>query len=192
MILQPALRSLRTTLQREARRYKSKKVLTEETMSQSLRKMEYAVRGEVVLAAARLEHEIEEDRSSHPQVDRVLFTNVGNPHSVGQESLQWPRQVLALCNLPDDVGIYHPEVHHLFPEDVVERAKEIKHMAMNDQGTGAYSHSQGRLSFREHIAEFTEARDGGIPSNPEHIFMSNGASTGIEMILQTLLADESW
>lgn len=195
MIL-PSLTRLSTiptsTLYRGARRCFSHKVLTEETMSQAVRRMEYAVRGEVVSAASRLQHEITENPSSHPQIDHVLYTNVGNPHSVGQESLRWPRLVMALCNLPDDLGIDHPEAHRLFPKEVIDRAKEIKHISLEDQGTGAYSHSQGHFSFRQHISNFIEARDGGVPSNPDHIFMTNGASTGIDMILQTLLADETW
>ena len=99
---------------------------------------------------------------------------------------------MALCNMLDEFGIYHPEAHRVFPKDVIAQAKEIKHMSMHDQGTGAYSHSQGHLAFRQHIASFIEARDGGVPSDPDHIFMTNGASTGIDMILQTLLADETW
>lgn len=174
------------------RGFSSVKVLTEDSMSQSLRKMEYAVRGAVVDAADRLEHEIEEDPSSHPDIDHVLYTNVGNPHSVGQESLRWPRQVVALCNLPNDLGVDHPDAHHVFPPDVIERAREIKQIAMKDLGTGSYSHSQGHFAFRQHIANFIQKRDGGVPSSPEHIFMTNGASSGIDMILQTLLADESW
>ena len=190
----PILRSVMgpTVLRTGARRFKSQKVLTEDTMSQALRHMEYAVRGEVVTAATRLQHEIETDPASHPKIDHVLYTNVGNPHSVGQKSLHWPRQVMALCNMPDELGIDHPEVRRIFPDDVIKRAKEIKHITLHDQGTGAYSHSQGHLGFRQHIASFIEARDGGVSSNPDDIFMTNGASTGIDMILQTLLADETW
>jgi alanine transaminase len=138
--------------------------------------MQYAVRGEVVIAADRINKELKIDPNSHPAYDHIVFTNIGNPHSVGQHSLTWPRQVLALCNLPDSVGIDHPQASTLFPSDAIERARKIKHGSLNDQGTGAYSHSQGIMSFREDIAKFIEARDGGVPSNPNHIFMSNGAS----------------
>eukprot|EP00978_Attheya_sp_CCMP212_P016934 scaffold44773_cov45-Attheya_sp.AAC.1 len=153
--------------------------------------MQYAVRGEVVIAADRINKELKDDPNSHPAYDHIVFTNIGNPHSVGQHSLTWPRQVLALCNLPDSVGIDHPQASTLFPSDAIERARKIKHGSLNDQGTGAYSHSQGVISFREDIAKFIEDRDGGVPSNPNHIFMSNGASRSIDMILTTLLADET-
>jgi hypothetical protein len=94
MNLQVAARALRGSVRKVARsvstsgkRFSSDKVLTEETMSQSLRKMEYAVRGTVVAAADKLAHEIEVDPSSHPEFDHILYTNIGNPHQVGQESL---------------------------------------------------------------------------------------------------------
>ncbi|CAB9524061.1 Alanine aminotransferase 2 [Seminavis robusta] len=166
--------------------YSSDKRLTEDTMSQNIRNMEYAVRGQVVIAADALQHELEENPQSHTYT-KVLYTNVGNPHQVGQESLQWPRQVMALCNLPPSKGIDHPELAKVFPQDVIDRAREISHVGLGDQGTGAYSHSQGHLAFRQDIAKFIEQRDGGVTSNPEHIFMCNGASSGIEMILDVLL-----
>lgn len=187
--------ALRVLVQRSAHRglvarrcFSNEKILTEETMNQPLRRMEYAVRGEVVSAADELQAEIEDDPEAH-HLNSVLYTNVGNPHSVGQDTLKWPRQVMALCNLPDDQGIHHPEVNRMFPQDVIDRAAEVKGYGIR---TGAYSHSQGHLEFREHIAEFIEKRDGGVKAHANHIFMTNGASTGIEMILQTLLADETW
>ena len=155
-------------------------------MSQNVRTMEYAVRGQVVMAADAIQHEIEENPKSH-SYSKVLYTNVGNPHSVGQESLEWPRQVMALCNLPPSQGIDNKDMQRIFPKDVIERAREIVHVGMADQGTGSYSHSQGHYSFRQDIAKFIEERDGGVPSSPDHIFMSNGASSGIEMILDVLL-----
>lgn len=168
------------------RSYTSEKRLTEDTMSQNVRNMEYAVRGQVVIAADAIQHEIEENPASHTYT-KVLYTNVGNPHQVGQESLQWPRQVMALCNLPPSKGIDHPVMPQIFPADVIERAREIVHVGLHDQGTGAYSHSQGHEAFRKDIANFITQRDGGVESKPEHIFMCNGASSGIEMILDVLL-----
>lgn len=169
------------------------KRLTESTISPALVNMRYAVRGEIVKRADDIQHVIEEHPfDTNNKFDHVLFTNLGNPHSVGQRSLTWPREVMALCNLPDEVGIDNPKAGQLFPNDVIERARQIKHEALHDHGTGAYSHSQGVLPFREDIAAFIEKRDGGVPSVPNNIFMTNGASTGIDMILQTLLADETW
>lgn len=62
---------------------------------------------------------------------------------------------------------------------------------MDGKGTGSYSHSQGHPWFREDIANFLKERDGGVEASADNIFMTNGASKGIEMVLETLLADES-
>jgi hypothetical protein len=48
------------------------------TMSQSLRRMQYAVRGEVVIKADKLASEGRE----------IIYTNIGNPHSVGQKPVR--------------------------------------------------------------------------------------------------------
>ena len=72
-------------------------------MSQKLRKMDYAVRGKVVIAADRINAELETGNHNYP-FDRIVYTNIGNPHSVGQKPLTWPRQALALVDLPYDTG----------------------------------------------------------------------------------------
>ncbi|KAL7536596.1 hypothetical protein ACHAXR_007271 [Thalassiosira sp. AJA248-18] len=116
----------------------------------------------------------------------IIFTNVGNPQAVGQKPITFYRQVLALCDLPPECGVAHPDVGRMFPPDVIARAKEYK-AAIGPAGTGAYSHSQGILAFRQHVANFIEERDGHA-AFPENIFLTNGASSGINFILQALLA----
>ena len=83
-------------------------------------------------------------------------------------------------------GVNHPKVYDLFPKDVVERAKEYREI-IGPSGTGAYTHSQGVLGLRKHVAEFIQNRD-GYKSYAGNIFLTNGASTAISMVLQGLLA----
>lgn len=151
----------------------------EDTMSQSLRRMQYAVRGEVVMRAGQLEAEGK----------TILYTNIGNPHQVGQQPITYYRQVLALCDLPVANGVDHPNVYEMFPRDVVNRAKELREI-IGPSGTGAYTHSQGILGFRKLVAEFIQARD-GYASYPGNIFLTNGASSAIAMVLQGLLAQNN-
>jgi len=151
----------------------------EDTMSQSLRRMQYAVRGEVVMRADQLA----------AKGKSILYTNIGNPHQVGQQPITYYRQVLALCDLPAEYGVDHPNVYEMFPKDVVDRAKEVREI-IGPSGTGAYTHSQGILGFRKLVAEFIEARD-GYPSYPGNIFLTNGASSAIAMVLQGLLAQNN-
>lgn len=44
---------------------------------------------------------------------------------------------------------------------------------------GAYSASQGIECIRQDVARYIEKRDGGIPSNPDNIYLSTGASDAI-------------
>ena len=148
----------------------------EESMSQSLRRMQYAVRGEVVMKADQLA----------AQGRAILYTNIGNPHQVGQSPITYYRQVLALCDLPAECGVDHPKVSEMFPKDVVERARKYREI-IGPSGTGAYTHSQGILGFRQIIANFIEHRD-GYKSYAGNIFLTNGASNAISMVLQGLLA----
>jgi len=154
--------------------------------------MEYAVRGDVVNAADRIQEELQEnpDQTEFP-FGKIVYTNIGNPHSVGQTPLTWPRQVLALVDLPPSVGVNHPDVFKLFPADAVRRAKEIL-QGLGEGGTGAYSHSKGARIFRDDIAAFIEERDGGVPCDPEDLFLTNGASAGISMVMEAMIEDENW
>lgn len=170
---------------------KGGKRLTEESMSQNLRTMEYAVRGKVVIAADKINQEMKDGKGDYP-FDHIVYTNIGNPHGVGQKPLTWPRQVLALVDLPDDMGVDNPKARRLFPKDAIARAKQIK-KSLDNHGTGAYSHSQGPRPFRQEICKFIEERD-GLPegsTDPDLIFMTNGASSAIGMVLDCLIADKT-
>lgn len=169
---------------------KPKKRLTLDSMSESLVKMEYAVRGKVVIAADKINEELASGagKGKYP-FDHIVYTNIGNPHSVGQKPLTWPRQVLALVDLPDEVGVDHPAASEIFPADAIRRAKEIKD-GLAGHGSGSYSHSKGARCFRLDVAKFIEERD-GVPANPDDIFLTNGASAGIGMVLCALISHDN-
>lgn len=147
------------------------------TMSQNLRRMQYAVRGEVVIRADALAAEGK----------KIIYTNIGNPHAVGQKPITYYRQVSALCNLPAEFGVENSAIASTFPADVVERATEMR-KAVGKAGTGAYTNSQGIMDFRKDVANFITMRDehACIPSN---IFLSNGASAAIESVLTALIGN---
>ncbi|KAK4402755.1 Glutamate--glyoxylate aminotransferase 2 [Sesamum angolense] len=115
-------------------------------------------------------------------LSEIIFTNVGNPHALGQKPLTFPRQVVALCQAPfllDD-----PNVGLIFPADAIAKAKH--YLAMTSGGLGAYSDSRGLPGIRKEVAEFIERRD-GYPSDPELIFLTDGASKGVMQILSTII-----
>lgn len=74
--LPPQLAPLRAPPRRE-------KVLTYDTIAECVKKCQYAVRGEIYLAATE---RIKAGKE-------VIFTNVGNPHGLGQKPLTFLRQV---------------------------------------------------------------------------------------------------
>jgi alanine transaminase len=165
-------------------------------MSQSLRRMDYAVRGKVVAAADRIADELQQQQlspSSSSQkypFDHIVYTNIGNPHSLGQAPLTWPRQVMALVDLPDHVGVDHPEIHTIFPKSAIRRAIEIKQGLGKLNGSGAYTHSKGVYSIRCDVSNFIQQRDNDVPSDPESIFLTNGASSGIQKLLRALISTD--
>jgi alanine transaminase len=118
---------------------------------------------------------------------KIIYTNIGNPHAVGQKPITYYRQVLALCDLPDEFGIGNPNVASAFPSDVIERALEMR-AAIGPAGTGAYTNSQGISEFRDDVANFITARDGHVSSSSD-IFLTNGASSAIEHVLTGLIGN---
>ena len=54
-------------------------------------------------------------------------------------------------------------------------------------GTGCYSHSQGVRWIRQRVAKFIENRD-GYPADVDYIFLANGASAAIQMVLTALIS----
>ncbi|KAL9253202.1 Glutamate--glyoxylate aminotransferase 2-like protein [Drosera capensis] len=154
----------------------SSRALDYESLNENVKKAQYAVRGELYLRASELQKEGK----------KIIFTNVGNPHALGQKPLTFPRQVVALCQAPfllDD-----PNVGFLFPADVIARAKH--YLSLTSGGLGAYSDSRGIPGVRKEVAEFIERRD-GYPSDPELIYLTDGASKGVMQILNTIIRGSS-
>jgi len=79
-------------------------------------------------------------------------------------------------------------LHALFPSDVIERARTLHENITG--GLGAYSHSKGIPYVRKQVAKFIERHD-GFPSDPENIFLTNGASPAISYVIHMLLRDEN-
>ena len=95
------------------------------------------------------------------------------------------RQVLAICDYPE---LADGPGAAAFPADVLARAKSL--MASLPGGTGAYSHSQGVAHLRGLVAEAMERRD-GHPCDPNDIFMTDGASAGVHLVMKVLIRDEA-
>ena len=152
------------------------------SISQSVKNASYAVRGPIVSRSMEISQQLKTaaGASKYP-FDKVISCNIGNPHALGQSSISFVRDVLSMVVNPTLLNA------SLFPTDAIERAK--KYLA-SAQCVGAYSESQGFLAVREEVSDFLERRD-GYKSDPNDIFLTNGASEGVRFCMQTILRDPS-
>ncbi len=149
-------------------------MIRHEEIGRAVRECEYAVRGPIVARAQELER----------QGRRIIYCNIGNPQSLGQRPLTWVRQMLALAEYGELARVVPAGT---FPQDALDAAaliaRETKH------GLGAYTESKGYRFVREAVARFISARD-GIAADPDAIFLTDGASKGVQAVLRLLVADE--
>lgn len=95
-------------------------------------------------------------------------------------------QVLALLEMKDWLVDEDKLTHlrKLYPSDAIERAKKISQFCPS---IGAYSASNGLFAVRKSVAEFIEKRD-GFPSDPDSIYLTNGASEGIARVMNAIIS----
>ncbi|XP_024006656.1 alanine aminotransferase 2, mitochondrial [Eutrema salsugineum] len=159
--------------------------VTLDSINPKVLKCEYAVRGEIVNIAQKLQEDLKSNKDAYP-FDEIIYCNIGNPQSLGQLPIKYFREVLALC---DNTSLLdESETHGLFSTDSIDRAWKILDQ-IPGRATGAYSHSQGIKGLRDTIAAGIEARD-GFPANPNDIFLTDGASPAVHMMMQLLLSSE--
>lgn len=124
-------------------------------------------------------------RPTSHHILRPTPSAVGNPHQLGEAPLHFNREVLSLMMYPPLMD--HPDVGKLFSPTVVNRAREL--MTYFQGGMGAYTDSRGAAGVRREVADFIAARD-GYPSDPESIFLTDGASVGVRYALNVLIRNE--
>jgi alanine transaminase len=103
----------------------------------------------------------------------------GNPQSLEQTPLTYIRDILSL--------VINPSLKQRtnFPADIISRAEKY---LSGIPSVGAYSDSQGILAVREEICQFLRERD-GFEADPWNIFLTNGASDGVRLCMQTIMRD---
>ncbi|AEE35307.1 alanine aminotransferase 2 [Arabidopsis thaliana] len=155
--------------------------VTLDSINPKVLKCEYAVRGEIVNIAQKLQEDLKTNKDAYP-FDEIIYCNIGNPQSLGQLPIKFFREVLALCDHASLLD--ESETHGLFSTDSIDRAWRIlDHIP--GRATGAYSHSQGIKGLRDVIAAGIEARD-GFPADPNDIFLTDGASPAVTIKTKTL------
>ncbi|KAM3681246.1 LOW QUALITY PROTEIN: alanine aminotransferase 1-like [Ammospiza maritima maritima] len=152
-------------------------VLTPESMN-PIRRVEYAVRGPIVIRAMEIEQEL---RKGVPKpFTEVIKANIGDAHAMGQQPITFLRQVTALCVCPELMK------DESVPSDAKERARRLLE-ACGGGSVGSYSASPGVPMVRESVARYIERRDGGVPAKADDIFLSTGASDAIVNMLKLLV-----
>lgn len=152
--------------------------IDEATINNLVKSASYAVRGRLVLRGAQLSEKLKAEPQSVP-FKKLISCNIGNPHALQQKPVTFLRDVLSL--------VINPSLKERceFPKDVIERAERY---LSNIPGLGAYTESQGLVTVRQDIAEFLLKRD-GVVGNPANIFLTNGASEGVRLCMQTFLRE---
>jgi len=164
-------------------------------VNQNILEMEYAVRGPIPMRAAELEN----------QGMKIIPCHIGNPQALGQTPLTYVRQVLSLVEDPSKIArerslksIFEEspfsdlKESDFVPDDVLGISENIL-TRMKAGGLGAYTESKGERFIREAIAEFINRRDGfgnsgETSANPEYIFLTGGASQGVDFVISALIA----
>lgn len=160
----------------------SPRCLNIDNINPYIKAAKYAVRGELAVKAEEYRHRLAEGDKSLP-FDSVIFANIGNPQQLDQQPITFFRQVLSLVENP--MLLDNPEVLNSafgYEQDVIERAKVL---LGNVQSVGAYSHSQGAPGIRNSVAKFIQERD-GFPANPQDLFLTAGASSGVNTLLSVI------
>ena len=158
-------------------------------VNQNLVDMEYAVRGPIPLRAMDLQKE-----------GRTIYAcNIGNPQALEQKPISFYRQVIALLessniererNLTklskNNSDLFKESGIRIISEDIIDYSEEFLHNCRT--GMGAYTESKGPAFIREEIAAFIDSRDkNDIASDPDSIFLTDGASDAVRRILELLI-----
>ncbi|EEH38480.1 alanine aminotransferase [Paracoccidioides lutzii Pb01] len=149
----------------------------------------YAVRGELAVKAEeyreRLANAEKENIQDVLPFDKVIFANIGNPQQLDQKPITFFRQVLSILEHPALLENEEAlKTSFGYKQDVIDRAKRL---LKGVQSVGAYSQSHGVPVIRESVAKFIERRD-GFPADPARIYLTAGASSGVNTLLHVLCA----
>jgi aspartate/methionine/tyrosine aminotransferase len=160
-------------------------------VNQNIIDLEYAVRGPIPQRAAKLKQ----------QGKKIIPCNIGNPQALGQKPMTFYREVLSLLENPNIV-----EREKYLSFNPINNFNNISKHAINvseklltnmETGLGAYTDSKGQYFIREAVASFIDKRDNidfsksDLQSNPNNIFLTDGASEGAKGVLELLITEKN-
>ncbi len=164
--------------------------LTIDNINPHVKEAKYAVRGELAVRSEKYRAQLKKgDPPTPPEeplpFNQVISANIGNPQQLDQKPITFFRQVLSLVEYPPLLENEEVLKNGLgYKQDVIDRARWL----LNEvKSVGAYSASQGAPGIRESVARYIERRD-GYPSDPANIFLSAGASSGVNTLMNVICA----
>jgi aspartate/methionine/tyrosine aminotransferase len=161
------------------------KSLNIDNINPHVKEAKYAVRGELAIRSEEFKAALAKGEGKDLPFDTVIAANIGNPQQLDQKPITFFRQVLSLMENPQ--LLEHEDVLKKslgYKEDVIERARTL---LKDVKSVGAYSQSQGALGIRQSVANFIERRD-GYSADPANIYLSAGASAGVNALLTVICA----
>uniref|UniRef100_A0A8C4SP75 alanine transaminase n=1 Tax=Erpetoichthys calabaricus TaxID=27687 RepID=A0A8C4SP75_ERPCA len=104
------------------------------------------------------------------------FVNIsyGDFHAMGMKYITFVRQILAASAYPELLK------SRQLPVDVEQRIVQF-FKDWGKQSIGCYSEDFGISCVRRNVARFIEERDGGIACDRENIYITNGATNGLQV-----------
>ncbi|RVE61757.1 hypothetical protein OJAV_G00175710 [Oryzias javanicus] len=137
-------------------------------------------------ALARRLKQIKEDlrQGVRKPFKEVIDVSWGDPHRGGMKPLTFVRQVLAACLYPQLL------IDNKLPVDVRRRAQKLLDGCAG-RSVGSYSATGGIPEILQRVSEFISRRDGGVPSDPENIFICCGSQWALTRILNVLVNAEA-
>ncbi|MHC4777182.1 MAG: aminotransferase class I/II-fold pyridoxal phosphate-dependent enzyme [Planctomycetota bacterium] len=160
-------------------------------VNKNILEMEYAVRGPIPARAAEMKRE---GRA-------IIPCNIGNPQALGQNPISYYRQVLSLAEDPSRIARERVINRSARPVEGLKETDYVSDYVLDltedflvkmETGLGAYTESSGPRFIREAVAQFIDKRDGGqVPSDPDKIFVTNGASEGAKYVIDLLIASKT-
>ena len=163
---------------------KTLRSLNIDNINPKVKEARYAVRGELAIKAETYREQLKHG-DAHAPFNSVISANIGNPQQLDQPPISFFRQVLSILEYPNLLD--KPDVLRDglgFPQDVIDRARWL----LNEvKSVGAYSVSQGVPAIRRSVADFIARRD-GHPADANDIFLTAGASAGVNTLLTVLCA----
>lgn len=160
-------------------------------VNQHIIDLEYAVRGPIPQRAAILKQ----------QGKKIIPCNIGNPQALGQKPITFYREVLALLENPNLISREKYISKNPIGDfsNISNYTIEISEKLLTKMGTGlgAYTDSKGYYFIRQSVAKFIDKRDdidsskSNLQSNPDNIFLTDGASAGAKSIIELLITDKN-